>query len=205
MPSVPLHVECFSFEILLYSTVSDVNSQSVCECVRMEARDSRKLLLILFFFWTCFSFSFLSFFFFLASPHGLQDLNSLTGTELTQWQWKPGNSLFWTFIYLFTFCPLCTACPTLVPLRKLNPCPPVVEAQSCNHWTIKEIPIIFWTFKQQFTDIFFFARFFCCRKVVTSAWNCVQVHETACQCIKTDTQMHKAASRTTVWVRAARF
>ena len=163
MPSVPLHVGCFSFEILLYSRVSNVDSQSVCECVRMEARDSIKLLLILFFFWTSFSFSFLSFFlsffffffFFLASPHGLQDLNSLTGIELTQWQWKPGNSLFWTFIYLFTFCPLCTACPTLVPLRKLNPCPPVVEAQSCNHWTIKEIPIIFWTFKYQSTDIFF--------------------------------------------------
>ena len=54
---------CFPFEILLYSRVSDVNSQCVCVCVRMEARDSVKLSLILFFFWTCFS-SFLSFFLF---------------------------------------------------------------------------------------------------------------------------------------------
>ena len=59
----------------------------------------------------------------------------------------------------FSFCPppppifgLChVACRILVPLSGIKPVPPAVEAQILNHWTTREIPLLFCLFGLGYT------------------------------------------------------
>ena len=44
------------------------------------------------------------------------------------------------------------ACQILVPQPGTEPVPPAVEAQSLNHWTAKEVPTIFYNYKQCFNS-----------------------------------------------------
>ena len=40
------------------------------------------------------------------------------------------------------FWPHSTACGILVPQPGIEPVPPALEAQSLNHWTAREVPIV---------------------------------------------------------------
>ena len=45
-------------------------------------------------------------------------------------------------ILLSFFWPHLAACGILVPRTGIKPVPPVLEAQSLNHWTAREVPVI---------------------------------------------------------------
>ena len=49
--------------------------------------------------------------------------------------------LFLFYFYLFIW-PCHAACRILVPRPGIKPGPPAVEAQSLNHWTAREVPIV---------------------------------------------------------------
>ena len=56
----------------------------------------------------------------------------------------PSLSLcFFSFFFLFFFLSHCGACRILVPKPGIEPLPPAVEAQSLNHWIIREVPFFF--------------------------------------------------------------
>ena len=40
----------------------------------------------------------------------------------------------------------CTTCGILVPRAGIKPMPPAVEAQSLNHWTARDVPVISYSF-----------------------------------------------------------
>ena len=48
--------------------------------------------------------------------------------------------MFWKDFFFFFFWPRRVACAILVPRPGIEPTPPEVEAQSLNHWTIREVP-----------------------------------------------------------------
>ena len=52
-----------------------------------------------------------------------------------------------TLIFFFFFWPHCTACGILISRPGIEPAPPALEAQSLNHWTAREDPMLnFFTF-----------------------------------------------------------
>ena len=87
---------------------------------------------------TCLLFSFLS------RPCKVHDVGrATTGKEQWSLNLPIGAKLTanqrYLFIYLFTW-PHHEECRILVPWPGIEPLPPVLEAQSLNHWTTKEVP-----------------------------------------------------------------
>ena len=52
-------------------------------------------------------------------------------------------SFVFFFSFFFFFWPHCTTCGVLVPPSGIEPLPPALEAQSLNHWTVREVPVFF--------------------------------------------------------------
>ena len=63
------------------------------------------------------------------------------------WMWNNGVSaqmlhlISFSFVWGF-FCLFCAACRILVPWSEIKPAPPALEAQSLNHWTTREVPVM---------------------------------------------------------------
>ena len=47
------------------------------------------------------------------------------------------------FIYLFVYWLCLVAYGILVPQPRIKPVPPALEARSLNHWTAREVPVVF--------------------------------------------------------------
>ena len=85
---------------------------------------------------------------------------ALTCTFLWAIDWVLFSNSYWTFkclffffrivhivlffvLYLIYFWPHHRACKILVPWPGIEPTAPVLETQSLNHWTAREVPILF--------------------------------------------------------------
>ena len=55
---------------------------------------------------------------------------------------NPSLHWIWHCTYFF-FWPRCTACGILVPRTGIEHVPPALEAWSLNHWTTREVPLLF--------------------------------------------------------------
>ena len=79
---------------------------------------------------------------FLNSPG---DCNRQLSKSVNHWLYKPNDELI-LFFYSFVW-PHCAACGVLVPRPRFKPRPSAVTAQSPNHWTTREVPPVFLSFK----------------------------------------------------------
>ena len=52
-------------------------------------------------------------------------------------------------VFVFNFWPCHATCGILVPWPGIEPAPPALEARGHNHWTAREVPMVFQPFRSQ--------------------------------------------------------